>query len=75
MTFIQEIFEAMGSILTQFVAFIVDVFEGVISIFYTSGEQGGITEMGYILFLGVVVGLFWFVLSWLRRLITLRNRG
>lgn len=75
MTLIQKIFEAMGQILTQFVSFIVDVFEGVVSIFYVEGADGGITTMGYILFLGVVVGLFWFVLSWLRRLITLRNRG
>lgn len=73
MNFLQDMFDAMGSILTSFTTFIVDMFSSVISIFYV--EETGITTMGYILFFGVVIGLFWFVLGWIRRLITLRNRG
>lgn len=70
MSFIQEMFEALRTILTSFTGFITGLFESVIGIFYVAdGANAGITTMGYILFLGVVVGLFWFVLSWIRRLI------
>lgn len=76
MNFLQEMFEAMGSILSQFTSFITGLFDNVIDIFYVAeGTNAGITTMGYLLFFGVVVGLFWFVLSWIRRLVTLRNRG
>lgn len=67
---------ALSSILTGFASFMVDVFESVIGIFFDqSGDTPTVTVMGYILFLGVVVSIFWFVLSWIRRLLTVRARG
>ena len=72
MIVIQELFEAMQNLVGLFGDLIKNTFQTVVSIFY---EGEALTTMGYILLIGVVVGLFWFVLSWLRRLITLRNRG
>lgn len=68
--------DALESILTGFSSFIVSMFNAVIGIFFDqTGDSPTVTVMGYILFLGVVVGVFWFVLSWIRRLLTVRNRG
>ncbi len=69
-------FETLTQILTAFGSFIVSVFSSVVQIFFdTTGDTPRVTVMGYLLFLGVVVSVFWFVLSWIRRLLTLRARG
>lgn len=67
---------ALENILTGFSSFIVSMFDSVVGIFFDrTGDTPTVTVMGYILFLGVVVSVFWFVLAWIRRLLTVRSRG
>lgn len=72
MEFITAFLNAMGTIGTGFIGFITSFFSSVVGVIYTNDV---ITPIGYILLFGAVVGMFWFVLGWLRKLITLRNRG
>lgn len=70
MSFISQFFQALTAIATAIVSFMTNLFEGVISLFY---DGTTITDVGYILFIGLAFGLFFFVLRWIRGLI--RARG
>lgn len=70
MSFISQFFQALTAIASAIVSFMADLFEGVIGLFY---DGTTITNVGYILFIGLAFGLFFFVLRWIRGLI--RARG
>lgn len=61
---ISAIFDAMGSIATNFGTFLSNLFQGIVNLFYqpgaTEGAAGSITFLGVLLLIAVVGSLvFW----------------
>lgn len=73
MDFITTMFETLQQIVTAVGSLIGSVFESVVDLIYTSGENGGLTVVGVLLLIGVAVGLFFFVFRWVRGLIRIRG--
>lgn len=75
MGIITTIFEALQSIVTSVGSLIASVFSSAVELIYTPGvgETGGqLTVVGVLMLISVAVGLFFFVLRWIRGLIKLR---
>lgn len=69
MGIISQIFQALVDIVQGFISVLVAGFNGIIEIFYTSGEDGGLTVMGVLLLIGLGMGLVFFVFKFIRGLI------
>ena len=75
LSMITDIWGALQEVATGFIDFLTDLFTSVFTIFYTPGvgeASGEFTIMGYFLLIGVVTGLVWFVIGFIRNLIKLR---
>lgn len=76
MAVVTSIFEVLGTIITQLVSLIGDLFEGVVTIFYKAGESGAageLTFVGVLALVGVGVGLFWLGFGFIRNLIKMKG--
>lgn len=76
MSFVSEIFETLGSIVSSFVTMLVSLFESVVDIFYTPGTgdtQGELTIVGVLMLIGLGTGLVIWAFSYIRRLIRVRT--
>lgn len=76
MSFVSEIFETIGEVVTGFGALIIQMFEAIVGIFYTTGTDGtgSITFVGSLLLFSAGTGLVIWGINWIRRLIRLRTR-
>lgn len=68
MGIITEIFAALVAIVNGFVSVLVAGFNGIIEIFYDSGEST-LTVLGVLLLIGLGMGLVYFVFRFIRGLI------
>lgn len=77
MGIITSIFEAIGSVVTGFLDVLSNLFNGVLELFYNTGESGGLTTLGIILIVGVATPLvFWginWIVSFFRRMLSARK--
>lgn len=69
MAIITELFAALTSIVTGFISVLVAGFNGIITIFWTTGADGGLTVMGVLLLIGLGMGLVFFVFKFIKSLI------
>lgn len=72
---ITDIWGALTTVAEGFITFLTGLFTSVFSIFYTAGvgaEPGEFTIMGYFLLIGVVSGLVWYLINFIRGLIKLK---
>lgn len=76
MSFVSEIFDAIGEVVTGFGGLIVEMFNAVVGVFYTTGTDGtgSITFVGTLLLFSAGTGLVIWGINWIRRLIRLRTR-
>lgn len=66
---IAEIFETIGDAITAFASSLSSAVTSVASMFYTSGEGGGLTFLGTLLLIAVGVGVVYWVFRLIRGLI------
>lgn len=66
---IAEIFETIGDAITAFASSLSSAVTSVASMFYTSGENGGLTFLGTLLLIAVGVGVVYWVFRLIRGLI------
>lgn len=65
MGIITSIFEAISAVVTGFLDVLSSLFDGVISLFWTTAEGGGsLTTLGVILLIGVATPLVFWGLNW-----------
>lgn len=70
---ISDIFSAVGQAITSFSTALASGVNSVTSIFYTTGEGGGLTFLGVLLTVAMGIGLVYWAFRMIRSLI--RNRG
>ena len=68
MGIITAIFEAVGSVVTGFLDVLSNLFSGVVDLFYTTGEGGGLTILGIVLIIGVATPLVFWGINWIVKL-------
>lgn len=73
MNIISDIFSAVGQAITGFSTALASSVTSVTSMFYTTGENGGLTFLGVLLCVAMGVGLVYWAFRVIRSLI--RNRG
>lgn len=73
MSIISDIFSAVGQAITGFSTALASSVTSVTSMFYTTGENGGLTFLGVLLCVAMGVGLVYWAFRVIRSLI--RNRG
>lgn len=76
MGFVSEIFDTLGGIVSSFVTMLVELFNGVVDIFYTPGVDGAsgeLTIIGVLMLIGLGTGLVIWAFSYIRRLIRVRT--
>lgn len=59
----------IGAVIQAVMSWIVQLFTSVVSIFYTSGADGGLTFVGYILFIALGLFLVWMVIRFIASLV------
>lgn len=69
---IAAIFEAVGDAITNFAQVLGNGFNSLISIFYTTGENGGLTLLGTLLLIGMGVGVVYWAFNLIRGLVRVR---
>lgn len=75
---VSAIFEELTTIASDFVSFLVSLFQSVVSIFWTAGsgsDPGSLTFVGILLLISIATGLVMWALSFLRRMIRIRTRA
>ena len=74
-TVIGDLFDGLESTLTEVTAFMINLFNGVVKIFWdsTSTEINKLTVIGWLSIVGLTFGLFWLGFKMIRRLIHLRG--
>lgn len=73
MNIISDIFTSVGQAITGFSTALASSVSSVTSMFYTTGENGGLTFLGVLLCVAMGVGLVYWAFRVIRGLI--RNRG
>lgn len=76
MGLINQLFEALASIVDGFVTMLVSLFNSVVDIFYTAGADGGageLTIVGTLMLIGLGTGLVIWAFRYVRRLIQVRT--
>ena len=73
MSIISDIFNAVGQAITGFSTALASSVSSVTAMFYTTGENGGLTFLGVLLCVAMGVGLVYWAFRVIRGLI--RNRG
>ena len=77
---VEQIFTTLGNIATAFANLVVDLFNAVVSIFYTAPAQGEsgtgtLTIVGILALIGVGTGLVIWAFNFVRRLIRIRTKA
>ena len=70
---ITAIFGAVGSAITAFASALGDAVTAIVSMFYTTGDNAGLTFLGTLLCIAMGVGVVYWAFRLIRGLI--RNRG
>lgn len=70
---VSAIFTELQTIATSFISFLVNVFNGVISLVYTTGDNPGLTVLGTLLLIGLATGLVMWAFYFIRSLIRVRR--
>lgn len=65
MGIITSIFEAISSVVEGFLGVLTSLFSGIIDLFWTSGEGGGLTILGILLIIGVATPLVFWGINWI----------
>ena len=73
MNIISDIFTAVGQAITSFTTNLSSAVNGITSMFYTSGENGGLTFLGLLLCIALGVGLVYWAFRLIKGLI--KHRG
>lgn len=73
MNIISDIFTAVGQAITAFTTNLSSAVSGITSMFYTSGENGGLTFLGLLLCIALGVGLVYWAFRLIKSLI--KHRG
>ena len=74
---VSGIFQTLGQIVSAFAALVVDLFEAVVSIFYTAGtgsDPGSLTIVGTLALIGAGVGLVLWAFRYIRGLIKVKAK-
>lgn len=74
---VSGIFQVLGEIVSAFAALVVDLFEAVVSIFYTAGtgsDPGQLTIVGTLALIGAGVGLVMWGFRFIRSLIRVKAK-
>lgn len=66
---VQAIFTEIGNVVTNFATALSSAISSVTSMFYTSGENGGLTLLGSLLLIAVGCGLIYWAFGLIRGLI------
>lgn len=66
---INDIFTNVGEIVTEVADLLVQLFESAVSIFFTTGEDGGLTVIGVLTLIGVGFGLVMWAFNYISKLI------
>lgn len=74
MNIITDIFSAVGQALTAFTTNLSNAVSGVTSMFYTTGEGGGLTFLGLLLCIAMGVGLVYWAFRLIKSLIKYKGR-
>lgn len=72
---VSAIFSQLTSGAQSFVTFLTSLFQNVIDIFYTAGEQGAagsLTDIGILFVTAVAVGFVYFGIRWITKLMKFR---
>lgn len=72
MDLIQQIFATIGQAITSFTTALTNAVQGVSGLFYTPGTEGGagqMTFLGVLLLIGAGVGLVYFAVRWIAKLV------
>lgn len=70
---VADIFEAIGDAITSFAGVLGNGFQSLLALFYTSGENGGLTALGTLALIGVGMGIVYWAFALVRRLISVRG--
>jgi hypothetical protein len=68
---LQALFSELSSVISAFVSMLSSAFEQIIGMIY-SGDK--LTTFGQLMLIGVGIGIFYFVFSWIRSLIAIKAR-
>jgi hypothetical protein len=68
---LQALFSELSSVISAFVSMLSSAFEQIIGMIY-SGDK--LTIFGQLMLIGVGIGIFYFVFSWIRSLIAIKAR-
>lgn len=66
---VSDIFAEVGNAITAFTSALSNAVSGVTSMFYTTGENGGLTVLGSLLLIAVGVGIVYWAFRLIRGLI------
>lgn len=67
---IADIFSAIGQAITGFTTALTNAVNGVVPMFYTSGENGGLTVLGNLLLIAVGVAVVYWCFRLIRNLVS-----
>lgn len=70
---IASIFENLSLGATSFLTFFKTMLTNVLQLFYTSGEGGGITDIGILMIVGLGTSMALLGISWVTKLFKLRG--
>lgn len=70
---VAEIFQTIGEVVTAFTTALSNSVSGIVAMFYTSGEGGGLTVLGVLSLIAVGCGLVYWAFRLIRRLISQRR--
>lgn len=74
MNIVTQLLALLGQLLTGFLGLVTDAFDGVVGIFWTSGEDGGFTIYGIFLLIGFVIGMIFVAFNVIRSLVRARGQ-
>lgn len=67
---VQDFIEVVGQWITGMLSWLTSIFTGITKLFYdSSAEGGGFTFLGMLMLFGLAVGLIYFGINFIRRLI------
>lgn len=70
---VQEIFQQITTGATSFLTFFKTMLNNVIELFYTTGEGGGLTDIGILMLVGLGTSFALMGIGWVTRLFKLRG--
>lgn len=70
---VAELFTTIGSVITNFAQVLGNGFQSLVGIFYTTGENGGLTLVGTLCLVGLGIGIVYWAFRMIKGLIHLRG--